>query len=101
MALSHKIAALVTGLSFSLGTLSQGVALAQEQNGRPTKEQFRSPHQRAVDEARFRDDGNLSEPRLGYEQLVSLIQQKIKYVFVFYQENRSFDSYFGTFPGAE
>lgn len=29
-----------------------------------------------------------------------MIQQKIKYVFVLYQENRSFDSYFGTFPGA-
>jgi len=31
---------------------------------------------------------------------VALLRQKIKYVFVLYQENRSFDSYFGTFPGA-
>ncbi len=30
-----------------------------------------------------------------------LVRGKIKYVFVIYQENRSFDSYFGTFPGAE
>ncbi len=37
---------------------------------------------------------------MSHEELVSLIQQKIKYVFVIYQENRSFDSYFGTFPGA-
>ncbi len=29
-----------------------------------------------------------------------LVRSKIKYVFVLYQENRSFDSYFGTFPGA-
>ncbi|MBV8282861.1 MAG: phosphoesterase, partial [Candidatus Eremiobacteraeota bacterium] len=29
------------------------------------------------------------------------LRQKIKYVFVIYQENRSFDSYFGTFPGAD
>jgi phospholipase C len=33
--------------------------------------------------------------------LTALVRQKIKYVFVIYQENRSFDSYFGTFPGAE
>ncbi len=32
---------------------------------------------------------------------ISLVRSKIKYVFVLYQENRSFDSYFGTFPGAE
>jgi phospholipase C len=30
----------------------------------------------------------------------ALIQQRVKYVFVIYQENRSFDHYFGTFPGA-
>ncbi|MEJ2008237.1 MAG: alkaline phosphatase family protein, partial [Acidobacteriota bacterium] len=33
--------------------------------------------------------------------MTRLLRQKIKYVFVLYQENRSFDSYFGTFPGAE
>jgi phospholipase C len=32
--------------------------------------------------------------------LQSLIRQRIRYVFVIYQENRSFDHYFGTFPGA-
>lgn len=34
------------------------------------------------------------------ETLVRLLRQHVKYVFVFYQENRSFDSYFGSFPGA-
>lgn len=34
-------------------------------------------------------------------QMTQLLQKRIKYVFVLYQENRSFDSYFGTFPGAE
>ncbi|MGH9430435.1 MAG: phospholipase C [Terriglobia bacterium] len=33
--------------------------------------------------------------------MATLLRQKIKYVFVIYQENRSFDSYFGTFPNAE
>lgn len=35
------------------------------------------------------------------EDILKQVRQKIKYVFVIYQENRSFDSYFGTFPGAE
>ncbi|MBV8116811.1 MAG: phosphoesterase, partial [Candidatus Eremiobacteraeota bacterium] len=35
------------------------------------------------------------------DALTALVRQKIKHVFVIYQENRSFDSYFGTFPGAE
>jgi phospholipase C len=41
------------------------------------------------------------EPRLSAHQVVGLLRQHVKYVFVLYQENRSFDSYFGTFPGAE
>lgn len=35
-----------------------------------------------------------------HAELVRLLRKKVKYVFVIYQENRSFDSYFGTFPGA-
>jgi phospholipase C len=31
---------------------------------------------------------------------LALLQKKIKYVFVLFQENRSFDGYFGTYPGA-
>jgi phospholipase C len=30
----------------------------------------------------------------------SLIRERVRYVFVIYQENRSFDHFFGTFPGA-
>ena len=41
------------------------------------------------------------EPKLSTAQAIKQLQQKVKYVFVIYQENRSFDSYFGTFPGAE
>jgi len=37
----------------------------------------------------------------GRQQLLRLLRKKVKYVFVIYQENRSFDSYFGTFPGAD
>ena len=34
------------------------------------------------------------------KMMLAQLQSKVKYVFVFYQENRSFDSMFGTFPGA-
>ena len=33
--------------------------------------------------------------------MISALRERVKYVFVIYQENRSFDSYFGTFPGAD
>lgn len=66
----------------------------------PGRAQFLKAHERAAKEARLRREHLLTEPRLSSEELQSLIQQKIKYVFVLYQENRSFDSYFGTFPAA-
>jgi phospholipase C len=39
-------------------------------------------------------------PYLSHAQKLELLQKKIKYVFVLFQENRSFDFYFGTYPGA-
>jgi len=45
--------------------------------------------------------GSSQEPSLSTDQLIALLRQHVKYVFVLYQENRSFDSYFGTFPGAD
>ena len=41
------------------------------------------------------------EPRMSQTALVEQLRKKVKYVFVLYQENRSYDSYFGTFPGGE
>ncbi len=41
-----------------------------------------------------------SEPTLTPTQKIALLQKNIKYVFVLFQENRSFDQHFGTFPGA-
>lgn len=40
------------------------------------------------------------EVRLTHAQKLALLRQHIKYVFVLFQENRSFDFYFGTYPGA-
>ena len=39
-------------------------------------------------------------PLLTKDQKLELLRKKIKYVFVLFQENRSFDFYFGTYPGA-
>jgi phospholipase C len=41
------------------------------------------------------------EPKLDDQAAWKLLRTRVKYVFVIYQENRSFDSYFGTFPGAD
>ena len=40
------------------------------------------------------------EPTLTPREKIALLRQKIKYVFVLFQENRSFDFYFGSYPGA-
>lgn len=46
----------------------------------------------------FREPAN--DPVLSAAQTIDLLRHKVKYVFVLFQENRSFDHYFGTFPGA-
>ena len=38
--------------------------------------------------------------RLSLQQKIELLRQKVKYVFVIFHENESFDHYFGTYPGA-
>jgi phospholipase C len=42
-----------------------------------------------------------SEPMISADEKLRLIRQRIKYVFVLFQENRSFDFYFGSYPGAD
>jgi phospholipase C len=42
-----------------------------------------------------------AEPTLSHAAKLKLLRQHIKYVFVFFQENRSFDFYFATYPGAD
>ncbi|SEF50804.1 phospholipase C [Bryocella elongata] len=41
------------------------------------------------------------EPILTHDQKLALIKKDIRYVFVLFQENRSFDFYFGNYPGAD
>ncbi len=42
----------------------------------------------------------VQEAKLSQAQKLALLKKNIKYVFVLFQENRSFDFYFGTYPGA-
>ena len=42
-----------------------------------------------------------SEPVLSQQAKLKLLREKVKYVFVLFQENRSFDFYFATYPGAD
>lgn len=41
------------------------------------------------------------EPAISQEEKLRLIRSRIKYVFVLFEENRSFDFYFGSYPGAD
>jgi phospholipase C len=41
-----------------------------------------------------------AEPPMNRAELVRQLRQKIKYVFVIFNENHSFDNEYGTFPGA-
>jgi phospholipase C len=40
------------------------------------------------------------EPAISRDALIRQLRQKVKYVFVIFNENHSFDNEFGTFPGA-
>ena len=41
-----------------------------------------------------------SERAMPRDQVIALLRKKVKYVFVVFNENHSFDNEFGTFPGA-
>src|ERR1035441_2012786 len=43
---------------------------------------------------------SLTQTSLTTAQKIALLHTKVKYVFVLFQENRSYDHYFGTYPGS-
>ncbi len=43
---------------------------------------------------------SLNQTSLTTAAKIALLRTKVKYVFVLFQENRSYDHYFGTYPGA-
>ena len=68
---------------------------AQEKPGEITL----APRSSAIVDARVIDVGK--EPVISPEEKLRLIRRHIKYVFILFQENRSFDFYFGSYPGAD
>lgn len=50
--------------------------------------------------AALAEDHHAPERHLSLYQKIELLRKKVKYVFVIFHENESFDHYFGTFPGA-
>ena len=50
--------------------------------------------------APWRDGFHDRDDRIPLREKIELLRKKVKYVFVIFHENESFDHYFGTFPGA-
>jgi phospholipase C len=53
----------------------------------------------SVGQSAARDPARMTP--LGHDAKLALLRGHIKYVFILFQENRSFDHYFGTYPGAD
>ena len=53
-----------------------------------------------ADVAQYAIDPYAADPVLSNDQMIQLIRNKVKYVFVIFNENESFDHEYGTFPGA-
>ena len=79
--------------------LGLGRGWGQETAAGATPEVTIAPRSSAVVSARVIDAA--PEPAISAEEKLELIRRHIKYVFVLFQENRSFDFYFGTYPGAD
>ena len=79
---------------FSLG---RGFCAAQQ--SAPLPEVTIAPKSSALVSAQIIEPA--AEPALSQDEKMRLIREKIKYVFVLFQENRSFDFYFGSYPGAD
>jgi phospholipase C len=90
-----------------LNPIGVGVAFADQDNQhQDNKHQFDSPEPAVTLGTQKGTAGDrYARPISGDENMsvrakVELLRKKVKYVFVLFQENRSFDHYFGTYPGA-
>ena len=86
-----------------MGALLQpmyGVAQQAEQIAKPTDKELITIAPKSGDEVAKHVVRVENSNFLSREQKLELLRRKIKYVFILFQENRSFDFYFGTYPGA-
>ena len=87
--------ALVLGVF--LITTAASPSMIAAQSGHPIPSVTAQPEVQSEIAGYFNDP--LRDPSLPKSQLVKLLQEKVKYVFVIFNENHSFDNEFGTFPG--
>ncbi len=80
-----------------LGATGFGICAAQEKPALP--DVTIAPKSSAAVMAQVIEQAK--EPAISPDEKWKLIRNKIKYVFVLFQENRSFDFYFGSYPGAD
>src|SRR5208283_2185768 len=76
-----------------------GIAATQQKSTAPLADVTIAPRSSAAVSAQTVDPAK--EPAISQEEKLRLIRSRIKYVFVLFQENRSFDFYFGSYPGAD
>ena len=92
------------GFLFALSTLAVGMGAAQHElppraAAPPAPQVTIAPPSSPAVQAWVVDPQ--AEPALPPPEKLRLIRNRIKYVFVLFQENRSFDFYFGSYPGAD
>jgi len=75
------------------------LAAAQENSRAPIPDVTIAPRSSAVVSDHIVDPAK--EPAVSPQEKLRLVRSHIKYVFVLFQENRSFDFYFGSYPGAD
>ncbi len=79
--------------------MGAGLCAAQKKAATALPDVTIAPRSSAIVSAQVIDPAR--EPAISHEEKLRLLRSKIKYVFVLFQENRSFDFYFGTYPGAD
>ena len=79
--------------------LGLGLGSAQETTPGTAPDVTIAPRSNAVVDAAVIEPAK--EPVISHQEKLELIRRHIKYVFVLFQENRSFDFYFGSYPGAD
>ncbi|MEH2163500.1 MAG: alkaline phosphatase family protein [Nostoc sp.] len=78
-----------------------GSAIAEEsspQKALPAQSSITTQPDATPDVAQYLNDPD-KEPKLPPQLLTKLLQERIKYVFVIFNENHSFDNEYGTLPG--
>jgi phospholipase C len=81
----------------ALCAIGLGVCVAQQKAGPP--DVTLAPRSSAAVSAHVIDPAK--EPVVSQKEKLRLMRSRLKYIFVLFQENRSFDFYFGSYPGAD